>query len=113
MRLNLLLVAMLTTSACAASPSVSPSKGPWRLSGTVSAMDGPRIGGPIAGAQLTVIGGTTDVDKVSSDSAGRFVFGSVESGRFTLTITAPGYVGVAPVVELYKDMEVNFALAPR
>ena len=76
-------------------------------------MDGARVGGPIAGAQLTVVSSTTEVERVRSDTAGRFVFASLASGGFTLTITAPGYVGVAPAIELYKDMEVNFALAPR
>jgi hypothetical protein len=113
MRPTFLLIALLTGSACAAPPTVAPSPGPWRLSGTVSAMDGGRVGGPIAGAQLTVSTGATDVEKVRSDTAGRFVFASLASGGFTLTITAPGYVGVAPPIELYKDMEVNFALAPR
>ena len=110
MRLHVLLVALLTTSACAASSPLTPSEGTWRFSGTISAMDGLRVGSPIAGAQLTVVSGVNTDAKVTSDATGHYVFPSLESDKFTVTIAAPGYVSITPIVDLYGDMEVNFAL---
>jgi hypothetical protein len=110
MRLKCLLAALLTTSACATSSPVTPSDGTWRFSGTVSAIDGTRVGAPVAGAQLRVVSGVNTAAQVTSDAAGHYVFEGLESGRFTLAIAAPGYVTSTPIVELYRDIEVNFAL---
>ena len=85
---------------------VEPSNGAWRLSGSVSSTSGT----PIAGARLTVQEGANRDARVSSDGAGRFAFDRLESGRFKVIIEAPGYVSVTPVVELYWDIDVNFAL---
>jgi len=41
------------------------------------------------------------------------VYDSLERGRFTISIAAPGFVSVSPVVDLYRDIEVNFALTAR
>jgi hypothetical protein len=48
--------------------------------------------------------------RVSSDGSGRFVFERLESGKFKVVIEAPGFVSVTPVVELYWDIDVDFAL---
>ena len=39
---------------------------------------------------------------VTSDGAGHYAFDSLESGRFTVSIAAPGYVSVTPVVALFR-----------
>lgn len=112
-RLALLLAALLVASACAGPSGMEPSPGPWRFSGTVSARDGGSIGGPIHGAQLTVISGINESLQVQSDSTGHFAFDALTGDRFNVTIEAPGYVSVTPTVHLYRDVDANFALEPR
>jgi hypothetical protein len=85
---------------------VRPSNGAWRLSGTVSSSSG----GPIAGAVFTVQDSANKDAQVSSDGSGRYLFPRLESGRFRMVIDAPGFVSVAPVIDLYQDLEVDFAL---
>jgi hypothetical protein len=114
MRLKILVIALLATSACATSSSpTTPSSGPWRFSGTVSGMDGVRMSGPIAGAELTVVSGVNVNAKVRSDASGHYTFDNLDEGRFTVAIAAPGYVSAAPIVDLYRDIEANFVLKPQ
>ena len=114
MRLKILAVALLTASACARSSSpVTPSQGlqsPLRFSGTVSALQGGHIGGPIAGAEFTVVKGVNLNAKTVSDSTGHYVFDMRESGRFTFVLSAPGYASTTPIVDLYRDMQADFVL---
>jgi hypothetical protein len=112
-RLNILLLVILTTSACIkAAPLVPTTQGPFRFSGTVSALNGTQIGRPISGAQLTIVSGVNANTKSSTDSGGHFVFPSLDNGKFNLTISAPGYASATPVVELFEDTEVDFVLKP-
>jgi hypothetical protein len=113
MRLFLLAGFVIIASACASSSPVTPTEGPWRFSGTISAREGEHVGAPIANAELTVISGANIDARVRSDAAGRYAFEALDGGRFTVSITAPGYIPATPVVQLYRDTEVNFALAPR
>jgi hypothetical protein len=113
MRLAIVLLAGLTMSACTASSPLSSSSGPWRFSGTVSRLDGAQVGGPIAGAELTVLSGSNTNARVTTDAGGRYAFTALESGRFTVAIAAPGYQRATPVVDLYRDIEANFALKPQ
>jgi hypothetical protein len=85
---------------------VRPSNGAWRLSGTVISSSG----GAIAGALFTVQDSANKDAQVISDASGRYVFPRLESGRFRMAIDAPGFVSVAPVIDLYEDLEVDFAL---
>jgi hypothetical protein len=113
MRIAALLLALLATSACAGSPSVAPSNGTFRFSGTISAMSDHRLGGPIAGVHLAVVSGVNMNAQVTSDGQGRYEFDNLARGRFTIAIDAPGYVPATPDVLLFRDTEVNFALSPR
>ena len=113
MRLKVLIVALLMTSACAAASPLAPSEGPWRFSGTVFAWDGVQLGDPIASAELTVVSDMNLKTRVTSDAAGHFVFTGLKTGLFTVTIAAYGYISVAPVVDLYRDTEAHFALKPQ
>jgi hypothetical protein len=115
MRLNVLVLALFATSMCEGVCPLkpTPTKGTWRLSGTVSAMDGGRVGGPIAGARVAVASGVNTDSNVTTDVQGRYAFPGLESGRLTLTISAPGYVSSTPSVDLYRDTEVNFVLSPQ
>jgi len=108
-----LLLLLCLCQACADVPTLAPSRGTLRFSGSVSALSNARVGDPIAGAQLTVISGANSNQTVSSDSRGRFEFTNLDSGRFTVAIAASGYVSATPVVDLYRDIEANFALSPR
>ena len=112
MRRSILGVVFLATSACTM-PPLTPSTGPWRFSGTVSRVAGTQLGGPIAGAELTVVSGVNSNATVTTDSSGRYVFTALERDRFTVAIAAPGYLSASPVVNLDRDVEANFALKPR
>jgi hypothetical protein len=68
---------------------------------------------PIGGAELIVIEGVNINARATSDASGHYIFESMERGRFTINVGAPGFVGVNPIVDLYSDIEVNFALKPR
>ena len=106
-----ILIATLAGAGCEqllhpSSSEERPPNGAWRLSGTVSST----AGAPIAGARLTVQEGANRDARVSSDGSGRFAFDRLESGRFKVIIEAPGFVSVTPVVDLYWDVDVAFAL---
>ena len=73
-------------------------------------MSAGQLAGQIHGARLTVQDGANCGAQVVSDSAGRYSFAGLQSGRFTVVIEASGFVSVDPVVALYQDLEVNFAL---
>lgn len=114
MRLSVLLCVLLCASACETMKApTAPSKGPWRFSGTISAMNGTRLGPPIVGAELTVITGVNTNARVTSDGVGHFVFAELETDIFTVAIDAPGYVSAAPTIDLYGHIDANFALKPR
>lgn len=57
-----------------------------------------------------VVNGVNLYAKVTTDAAGRYVFPALDSGRFSVAITAPGFVTVTPVVDLYQDTDVSFGL---
>jgi hypothetical protein len=101
----LVLAGLLAAGACTGN-LVRPSNGAWRLSGTIDST----AAIPIAGARLTVQEGANRDAQATSDASGRYSFARLESGRFTIVIDAPGFVSVTPVVDLYEDLEVNFAL---
>lgn len=112
MRLSILFLALLATSGCAL-PPVTPSAGPWRFSGTVQRVVGNQLGGPIPGAELTVLSGPNSNATVTTDETGRYAFTGLEGDKFTVAVAAPGYVSAKPVVNLFRDVEANFALSPR
>lgn len=108
------MLVLAAAAACASPVALSPSStGPWRFTGTVSGIGGPSGFTPIAGAQLTVVDGVNINTKVTSDGAGRYAFDGLQGGRFTVSITAAGYLGITPVVELFRDTDANFALKPQ
>jgi hypothetical protein len=115
MRLHAFLLILLAASGCAKSTPLSPAEmeGPWRFAGSVSRLDTTGSIVPISGAELTVTDGVNLDSRVTSDSAGRYDFGALRGGRFTLTVAAHGYISVRPVVELFRDTNVNFALKPQ
>jgi len=107
----LLLVMAASATACSFySSPVTPAGSTWRLWGTINIVSGGRLAGPITGARLTVQDGTDKGAQVTSDSSGRYTFTNLEGGRFTILIEASGFVSVAPLVALSRDIEVNFAL---
>ena len=114
LRRNVLVIALLiVTSACHLPEPLTPSNGPWRLSGTIFAVDGSRTGTPLARAQLTVVSGASANTTVATDAAGHYVFPALESGRVSVNISAPGFISVTPAIDLYSDLDLDFALKPR
>ena len=110
MRVSVLMLAILATAACAGLTPVTPSApGPFRFSGTISRIESGGVS-PIAGANLTVIDGVNKNASAKSDGAGRYAFDALDKGRFTVSISAPGYVAITPVIDLYEDVSANFAL---
>ena len=103
----LIAAAVIAAAACTTQSSpLTPTGRALRLTGTVKSM----AGGQIAGARLTVQNGANKGAQVASDSGGRYAFGSLQSDRFTLLIEAPGFVSAFPIVDLLKDIDVDFAL---
>jgi hypothetical protein len=76
-------------------------------------MNGAKVGAPLTGAELIIVSGANANTRVTSDASGHYAFDALESGRFTVSIGAPGYVTATPVVDLYRDIEANFALSAR
>ena len=114
MRVRVIACALLLSPACALpNPTTPSSDGPWRLSGTVSTNAGAKVGGPIVGAELQVVKGVNTSARVWTDSSGHFVFETLEPGRFTMTVSAAGHPTASPVVDLYRNIDVSFALQPR
>lgn len=102
-----IVAALLASTACVGKTSpVAPSEGPWRFTGNVSNT----ASLPIVGARLTVQDGVNRGTQVTSDSAGNYAFDRLASGRFTVVISASGFTSVSPLVDLYRDLDVNFAL---
>jgi hypothetical protein len=108
---GLVLAAVLAVMpACSAPTTVAPSTGPWRFSGTVFAMNEQALGAPIAGAQLTLSRNDQVRGRATSDLSGHFVFNALETGGFRLTISAPGFATLTPIVNLDGDLRTDFAL---
>lgn len=72
-------------------------------------MDGPVVGAPVAGAQLTMSTGGVRAS-ATTDASGQLVFNGLETGSFTLTISAPGFVRLTPLVNLNRDIRADFAI---
>jgi hypothetical protein len=103
-RAALALALALTAVSCKG--PLSLSNGEWQFTGTVRTLSGAAI----TGADLVVLNGPNQGVEVTTDAAGHYVFPRLESGRFTMTIDAPGFVRVNPIVDLYHDLDVTFAL---
>ena len=105
-----LAAVLVVAAACSAPTNVTPSTGPWQFSGTVFAIDELKVGAPIAGAQLTLTSNDEVRARTTSDNSGRYVFNALESGRFRLTIAAPGFATLSPNVDLDGDIRADFAM---
>jgi hypothetical protein len=106
-RLVFLAACVLPAAACtSAAAPLAPSDGRWHFTGSIRTLGGD----PIAGAQLAVQDGANKGVLTMSDTGGHYAFDPLESGRFTMTIAAPGFVSITPIVDLYGDLDVNFAL---
>ena len=108
-RAAIVVVALLAAAAAACirdGAPLAPSDAPLQFTGTVSNLSG----APIAGAQLTVQSGPNKGTQVATDASGHYVFSGLGSGRFSISIDAPGFVSANPVVDLFTNLDVNFAL---
>jgi hypothetical protein len=103
----LIVAAMFSTSGCTApSSALTPSGGPWQLSGTINTITGDRI----AGARVVVLNGPNKDAQATTDAQGRFVFASLEHAAFDILIEAAGFTSITPRVNLYRDIEAHFGL---
>ncbi len=68
----------------------------------------------IAGAYLTLTGGSSSIPPVQSDQSGIYRFDNVPPGTYTIKCTAPGYKEVAEVITLQKGQVLvkDFPLQP-
>jgi len=104
----LLIAGLLAASGCVApSSALTPSTGPWQLSGTISTITGRRI----AGARLVVLNGPNRDAQVTTDAEGRFVFANLEHAAFDVLIEATGFTSIRPRVNLYRDIVADFGLS--
>jgi hypothetical protein len=107
----LLGVALLSTAACSMFSHTEPAAPTptglrWSLSGRIINP----ASGPIAGAKLTVLDGEDEGAQAGTDAGGQYSFSSLATGRFHLAIEAAGFETVFPVVDLTRDINVDFAL---
>jgi len=51
--------------------------------------------------------------KTTTDTSGHYAFNGLETGRFTLTISAAGFVSLTPTVNLDRDLRADFAIMRR
>jgi hypothetical protein len=106
----LLLTAVLSTACVVKQSPLEPSAsstGPFRFTGTINTVSGERI----AGARLTILDGPNKDAQAATDASGSYVFANLDSGTFNLRIEAPGFNSITLRVDLFRDMDVNFALA--
>ena len=103
------LVVLATAGCIQQRAPLAPASGPWRFSGTITSISGARI----AGARLTILDGPNVNVQATSDGSGRYVFEGLESGSFSVLIERSGFASVTPLVDLFRDIDVNFALAER
>ena len=73
-------------------------------------MNGPEIGAPVGGAQLTMTSGDEVRARTTTDTSGHYAFNGLETGRFVLTISAPGFVSLTPSVKLEGNVRADFAI---
>ena len=103
-----LFVVTYAMSACmTSSEPLTPSDGPWRFSGAIKTLSGSNI----AGARLTVLTGANATAHVTTGADGRYLFENLSGGRFNVLIEASGFASIQPRVDLFRDIEANFALA--
>jgi len=106
-RLALVTATLCAVTGCVSAPTTpSDPNATWSMTGTVSTM----ALVPIGGAVLTVTDGANKSAHVTTDQTGGYTLGGLQSGRFSLTVAAPGYVTATPTVDLYANIGVNFAL---
>jgi len=108
--LALLLVGGALFSGCLkweSSPLEPSADARWKFTGSIKTVAGANIGG----AQLTVLNGPNKDARVSSDASGHYAFEGLQGGLFDVLIEASGFVSITPRVDLYRDIEVGFALS--
>jgi hypothetical protein len=103
-------VGILLLAACSSPATLAPSQGPWRLSGTIFAMEGLQVGAPVGSARLTVASAEQIKAVTTSDASGRYVLDGLETGQFTLTVSAPGFITLTPTVHMDRDIQADFAI---
>jgi len=109
----LLALAMGGTAACTL-PSATPlaptsADGTVRFTGNIVSL----TTGKISGARLTVLSGVNKDTQVTTDVAGRYAFASLQPDSFDVLIEAAGFASITPHVDLFKDVDVTFALSPQ
>ena len=104
----LLVAAAALISACVVVPvtPVSPG-GMVRFTGAIVSL----AGGPIAGARLTVLNGVNKDAQATTDATGHYAFASLQTGTFNVLIAANGFTSITPQVDLFVDLDANFALS--
>jgi len=50
---------------------------------------------------------------VTTDADGRYAFTGLQPDSFDVLIEAAGFASITPRVDLFKDVDVTFALSPQ
>jgi Carboxypeptidase regulatory-like domain len=108
----LLVAAVALSSACAFVPAAAPvspvsADGMVRFTGAIISL----AGGQIAGARLTVLNGVNKDAQATTDAAGHYAFPSLQSGTFNVLIAANGFTSITPQIDLFQNLDANFALS--
>lgn len=110
-RVVLLGALLSATSACdvlsrSEPKALQPSGQRWQMTGTIKTT----TDGVIEGARLTVMTGPDKGVQAGTDGAGHYAFASLQGGTFSVIIEAAGYDSATPLVNLTRDLSVDFAL---
>jgi hypothetical protein len=73
-------------------------------------MEGQKVGQPVPNADVLVTIDDQTRARTTTDGSGHYAFSTLQAGRFTLRISAPGFVTLTPLVDLDRDMRADFAL---
>ncbi|MEZ5319608.1 MAG: carboxypeptidase regulatory-like domain-containing protein [Vicinamibacterales bacterium] len=102
-------IACAAASACGAPPSAPTTR--VTVAGLVRrAETAPDPGQPIAGALVSVLGGTNGGRSTTTGSDGRFVLTDIRPGSMTLRATAASFASVERLISVTGDQTENFDL---
>jgi hypothetical protein len=109
-------VAILSTIGCGGDSPTAPTPPPptppapvtFTLTGTVTSTSGT----PINGATVRIVDGVNAGRSTTTAGGGTYSLANLTASGFSVSVTAPNYIGTGDGVTLTSNQTVNFRLAP-